>query len=51
VSVATGYGAGICLTTCKFAPYCGDHVTQTNFGEQCDGQSNCNAMCEIAAVR
>ena len=45
--VATAYGPGICTTACTFAPYCGDGRTQSQFGEQCDGQANCDAMCKI----
>ncbi|HEY4118245.1 MAG TPA: hypothetical protein VGM56_10325, partial [Byssovorax sp.] len=45
--VATAYGPGICTTACTFAPYCGDDRTQSQFGEQCDGQANCDAMCKI----
>jgi hypothetical protein len=51
VSPATGYGTGVCTTQCKFAAYCGDGVTQTAFGEQCDGQSNCDAACKIIPPR
>jgi hypothetical protein len=46
-SPATAYGPGICTTTCKFAAYCGDGITQTQFGEQCNGQSNCDATCHL----
>jgi hypothetical protein len=51
VSPATAYGPGICQTTCKFAPYCGDGLTQTNFGEQCDGQNNCDGSCKVETPR
>jgi len=51
VPVATAYGPGVCTTACDFAPYCGDGRTQTQFGEQCDGQSNCSPMCTIEVPR
>ncbi len=47
VPVATAYGPGICTTACKFAPRCGDGKTDAQFGEQCDGQANCAANCQL----
>jgi hypothetical protein len=46
VSPATAYGPGICTTACTFAPYCGDGRVQTQFGEECDGDSSCTAACK-----
>ena len=51
VSTATAYGPGVCTTSCTFAPYCGDGRTETQFGEQCDGQSNCNSMCKLQTAQ
>ena len=34
------YGKGVCTTNCTLAPYCGDAVVNTTFGETCDDGSN-----------
>lgn len=39
------YGPGMCTTRCTNAPYCGDGRIQTQYGEECDGQSGCNNQC------
>jgi hypothetical protein len=44
--VAGAYGPGVCLVTCMPAPYCGDGIVQTQFGEQCDGGALCDATCK-----
>lgn len=44
---ATAYGPNLCTTQCTIAPYCGDGRVQTQYGEQCDGSSNCTSMCTI----
>lgn len=41
-----------CTPRCKFGPYCGDGVLQTQQGEQCDDANNtsgdfCSATCKI----
>ena len=41
-----------CTTTCKFGPYCGDGILQTQFQEECDDGNNnsldfCSALCKI----
>ena len=46
VAPATAYGPGICTSFCTWAPYCGDGRIQSQFGEQCDGSSSCNAVCK-----
>jgi fibro-slime domain-containing protein len=47
VTPATAYGAGLCTSYCAWAPYCGDGRVQTQFGEQCDGGSNCDSNCQF----
>ncbi len=42
---AIAYGKGVCTSTCDFAPFCGDGVTQKQYGEQCDGTSQCAPNC------
>ena len=34
-----------CGPGCKWAPYCGDGIVSN--GEQCDGGSGCNSMCQL----
>ncbi|MBY0538361.1 DUF4215 domain-containing protein [Patescibacteria group bacterium] len=41
-----------CTPTCKFGPYCGDGILQTQFTEECDDGNNtsldfCSATCKI----
>jgi cysteine-rich repeat protein len=41
-----------CTPTCRFGPYCGDGILQTQFSEQCDDGNNnngdfCSATCKI----
>lgn len=41
-----------CNSECQFAPYCGDGILQTIYGEECDDGNNtsddfCSAECEI----
>ncbi len=41
-----------CNTSCRFGPYCGDGILQTQFAEQCDDGNNvsgdfCSATCTI----
>ena len=41
-----------CNTVCKFGPYCGDGILQTQFSEECDDGNNdsgdfCSATCKI----
>jgi cysteine-rich repeat protein len=41
-----------CNVSCKFGPYCGDGILQTQFTEQCDDGNNtnadfCSAVCKI----
>ncbi len=41
-----------CTPRCKFGPYCGDGILQTQQGEQCDDANNvsgdfCSATCKI----
>lgn len=45
-NVDGSYGPDICTTACTPAPFCGDGRTQSQFGEECDGQSNCTPGCE-----
>jgi len=40
-----------CNTVCKWGPYCGDGILQTEYGEQCDDGNNvsgdfCSATCK-----
>ena len=51
VPVSTAYGSGVCTTACTFAPYCGDGRVQTQFGEQCDGTSSCDATCHTVTPK
>ena len=51
VSPATAYGPGVCTTACAFAPRCGDGYVQPQFGEQCDGSSNCNQNCKLTVAQ
>jgi cysteine-rich repeat protein len=48
---ATAYGPNLCTTQCTIAPYCGDGRIQAQFGEQCDGSSNCTPMCLLYTAR
>jgi fibro-slime domain-containing protein len=42
---ASPYGRNLCATTCKWAPYCGDHAVNTANGEKCDdGDANSNTV-------
>jgi len=41
-----------CTPVCKWGPYCGDGILQTQFGEECDDGNNndgdfCSATCKI----
>ncbi|HMO78286.1 MAG TPA: dockerin type I domain-containing protein [Candidatus Paceibacterota bacterium] len=41
-----------CNAVCKFGPYCGDGILQTQFSEECDDGNNensdfCSAICKI----
>lgn len=41
-----------CTPICRFGPYCGDGILQTQFGEECDDGNNedgdfCSAICTI----
>lgn len=41
-----------CNTQCRFGPYCGDGILQTQFAEECDDGNNdsldfCSALCKI----
>ncbi len=41
-----------CTSDCVWAPYCGDGITQTEYGEECDDGTNtdegfCSADCKI----
>jgi len=41
-----------CTPSCKWGPYCGDGILQTQFGEQCDDGNNedgdfCSSTCKI----
>lgn len=41
-----------CTPICRFGPYCGDGILQTQFGEECDDGNNengdfCSATCTI----
>jgi len=41
-----------CRPDCRFGPYCGDGILQTQFGEECDDGNNldgdfCSATCKI----
>jgi len=41
-----------CNALCRFGPYCGDGILQTQFGEECDDGNNengdfCSAICKI----
>jgi fibro-slime domain-containing protein len=40
VPPSIAYGKGVCTTNCTLAPYCGDAVVNTAFGETCDDGSN-----------
>jgi fibro-slime domain-containing protein len=44
---STAYGPNLCTNQCTIAPYCGDGRVQAQFGEQCDGSSNCTSMCTV----
>jgi fibro-slime domain-containing protein len=48
VALATAYGSGVCTTACTFAPYCGDGRVESQFGEQCDGTSQCSPYCQVS---
>jgi fibro-slime domain-containing protein len=48
--LATAYGQAICTSVCVWAPFCGDGRVQAQFGEQCDGDPNCDANCKISMV-
>ena len=41
----TGSNGGSGMSCSASELYCGDGVTQGSNGEQCDGQSGCNASC------
>ena len=41
---ATAYGMNACTAACQRAPYCGDGIVESSFGEQCEGTSGCD-MC------
>ena len=43
--VQTAYGPNLCTTACAPAPYCGDGIVEPQFGEQCDGTSDCSSTC------
>jgi fibro-slime domain-containing protein len=47
VAPAGAYGMGVCTFACMPAAYCGDGIVQMQFGEQCDGTSDCNTMCQF----
>jgi fibro-slime domain-containing protein len=51
VSTATAYGTGVCAVTCTFAPYCGDGRVDSQFGEQCDGSSDCDSKCKTTSPK
>lgn len=41
-----------CTPVCKFGPYCGDGILQTQYQEECDDGNNdnldfCSALCKI----
>jgi cysteine-rich repeat protein len=41
-----------CTPICRFGPYCGDGILQTQFGEECDDGNNddgdfCSSICRI----
>jgi cysteine-rich repeat protein len=41
------YGMGVCTIACMPAPFCGDGIVEMQFGEQCDGTTDCNPMCQF----
>ncbi|MEP7052563.1 MAG: hypothetical protein ABJB12_19505, partial [Pseudomonadota bacterium] len=49
VALATAYGPGVCTTTCKNAPFCGDGHVQASF-EECEGNLNCSS-CKSTMVK
>jgi len=44
---ADPYGPGRCTMNCEDGPMCGDGRTQARFGEECDGQAQCNGQCRV----
>jgi fibro-slime domain-containing protein len=50
VPVQTAYGANLCTTACTPAPYCGDGIVEPQFGEQCDGTSDCSTTCTVTST-
>jgi fibro-slime domain-containing protein len=46
VAVATAYGVNVCTTACRAAPFCGDGRVQSQFGEECEGNVQCNSSCQ-----
>jgi fibro-slime domain-containing protein len=51
VPLGSAYGKNICTAICSVAPFCGDGRVQTQFGEQCDGDANCNGSCKLVSVQ
>ena len=50
VSVQTAYGANLCTTACTPAPFCGDGIVEPQFGEECDGTSDCTSSCKSSGT-
>jgi hypothetical protein len=50
VPFSTAYGSSICTSVCTWAPYCGDGRIQSQYGEECDGSSTCDASCKTVII-
>jgi cysteine-rich repeat protein len=50
VALGSAYGATVCTAVCTYAPFCGDGRVQSQFGEECDGSSDCEANCRRVVV-
>ena len=45
-NVPMTYGPDLCIiATCARAPFCGDGVVQSEYGEQCDSSASCSSTC------
>ncbi|HKQ71687.1 MAG TPA: DUF4215 domain-containing protein [Polyangiaceae bacterium] len=50
VALSNAYGKNVCTAVCSAAPYCGDGRVQAQFGEQCDGDADCDGSCRLTIV-
>jgi hypothetical protein len=44
------YGPNKCTKSCQTAPYCGDGIVESSFGEECDGGQTCDDMCKTQVL-